>query len=285
MDEGLIVDSHHHFWDLGRLDYSWMPPGDRVLARNYLPSDLAPRLERSGVSATALVQATHSPEEAGFLLDLAESTDFVAGVVAWVDLTSPDVGETLDQLQRRPRLVGVRHQVHDEPDDAWLARSDVVRGLKELARRGLAYDLLLRPQHLKYVPPLVEQVPDLRLVVDHIAKPLIASGTMEPWATDLAAVAAIPGVYCKLSGMVTEADHSDWSVDDLEPYVAHVVDQFGFDRLMWGSDWPVCLLAAGYDQVLRAAVEAVGPMSDEQRAGLMGRNAVEFYRLPLDQHP
>ena len=150
MDEGVIVDSHHHFWDLGRLDYPWMPPGDRVLTRNYLPSDLAPQLERSGVSATVLVQATHSPEEAGFLLDLAESTDFVAGVVAWVDLTSPDVGETLDELQRRPRLVGVRHQVHDEPDDAWLARSDVVRGLKELARRGLAYDLLLRPQHLKY---------------------------------------------------------------------------------------------------------------------------------------
>lgn len=285
MDEGVIVDSHHHFWDLGRLDYPWMPPGDRVLTRNYLPSDLAPQLERSGVSATVLVQATHSPEEAGFLLDLAESTDFVAGVVAWVDLTSPDVGETLDELQRRPRLVGVRHQVHDEPDDAWLARSDVVRGLKELARRGLAYDLLLRPQHLKYVPPLVEQVPDLRLVVDHVAKPLIASGTMEPWATDMAAVAAIPDVYCKLSGMVTEADHSDWSVEDLEPYVAHVVDQFGFERLMWGSDWPVCLLAASYDQVLRAAVDAVGPMSDEQRAGLMGRNAVEFYRLPLDQDP
>ena len=285
MDEGVIVDSHHHFWDLGRLDYPWMPPGDRVLTRNYLPSDLAPQLERSGVSATVLVQATHSPEEAGFLLDLAESTDFVAGVVAWVDLTSPDVGETLDELQRRPRLVGVRHQVHDEPDDAWLARSDVVRGLKELARRGLAYDLLLRPQHLKYVPPLVEQVPDLRLVVDHVAKPLIASGTMEPWATDMAAVAAIPDVYCKLSGMVTEADHSDWSVEDLEPYVAHVVDQFGFERLMWGSDWPVCLLAASYDQVLRAAVDAVGPMPDEQRAGLMGRNAVEFYRLPLDQDP
>ena len=135
------------------------------------------------------------------------------------------------------------------------------------------------------MPPLVEQVPDLRLVVDHVAKPLIASGTMEPWATDMAAVAAIPDVYCKLSGMVTEADHSDWSVEDLEPYVAHVVDQFGFERLMWGSDWPVCLLAAIYDQVLRAAVDAVGPMSDEQRAGLMGQNAVEFYRLPLDQDP
>lgn len=281
----IIVDSHHHFWDLGRLRYPWMPPGDRVLARNYLPADMAPLLERGGVSVTVLVQATHSPDEASFLLDLADSAVFVAGVVAWVDLTSPDVGKTLDELQRRPGLVGVRHQVHDEPDDAWLTRSDVVRGLRELARHGLAYDLLLRPQHLKYVPPLVEQVPDLRLVVDHIAKPLIAEGTMEPWATDIAAVAAIPGIYCKLSGMVTEADHSDWSVEDLEPYAAHVVEQFGFERLMWGSDWPVCLLAAGYDQVLRAAVDAVGPMSYEQRAGLMGQNAVEFYRLPLHHRP
>ena len=275
----LIVDSHHHFWDVGKLDYPWMPPGEGVLRRNYLPADLAPILKRNGVSRTVLVQANQTPEEAGFLLDLAEATDFVAGVVVWVDLTSPDVGKVLDELGRRPKLVGVRHQVHDEQDDAWLNRDDVVRGLRELARRGLTYDLLLRPQHIKYVPPLVERVPDLRMVVNHIAKPLIASGVMEPWATDMAAIAAIPALYCKVSGMVTEADHSRWTADDLRPYVSHVVDLFAYGRLMWGSDWPACLPAAKYDQVLQALRDAVGPIPDDDTARLMGQNAADFYRL------
>ncbi len=274
------VDSHHHFWDLTRFDYPWMPPGDNVLRRNYLPQDLAPLLRRNGISHTVLVQAHQSVAEARFLLDLAEANDFVAGVVAWVDLASPDVGRVLDRLARRPKLVGIRHLVHDEPDEAWLMREDVIAGLKELARRGLAYDLLLRTRHLKYVPPLVERVPDLRMVVDHIAKPRIADGALEPWATDIAAVADIPGVYCKLSGLVTEADHAGWRVEDLKPFVSHVVDRFGLDRLMFGSDWPVCLLAASsYGRVLRAALDAVGPISAAEKARLMGGAAIEFYRL------
>ena len=275
----IVVDSHHHFWDVGKLDYPWMPPGENVLRRNYLPQDLAPLLERNEVSRTVVVQASHSLEEANFLLDLAEANDLVAGVVAWVDLRSPNVGSVLDELGRRPKLVGIRHQVHDEADESWLTGAEVIRGLKELEQRELTYDLLLRPPHLKYVPRLVEEVPALRMVVDHIAKPLIAQGVMEPWASDIAAVAAIPGIYCKVSGMVTEADHARWSADELRPYVSHVIERFGFDRLMWGSDWPVCLLAATYDQVLRVALDAVGPVSDEERAKLMGRNAIDFYRL------
>ena len=274
-----FVDSHQHFWDLDRFDYVWMPPEPGVLRRTYLPKDLAPILERSGVTRTVLVQANQAAGEAGFLLDLAEANDFVVGVVAWVDLTSPDLGRVLDDLMKRPKMVGVRHQVHDEPDDAWLNRDDVIGGMRELARRGLPYDLLLRPQHLKFVAPLAEKVPDLRMVVDHIAKPPIAEGLTEPWAKDIAAVAAIPGVYCKVSGLVTEADHSGWTVDDLEPYVSHVVEVFGLDRLMWGSDWPVCRLAASYDQVLGAALEAVGDISDEERARVFSRNAIDFYRL------
>ena len=275
----IVVDSHHHFWDVGKLDYPWMPPGENVLRRNYLPQDLAPLLERNEVSRTVVVQASHSLEEANFLLALAEANDLVAGVVAWVDLRSPNVGRVLDELGRRPKLVGIRHQVHDEADESWLTGAEVIRGLKELEQRELTYDLLLRPPHLKYVPRLVEEVPGLRMVVDHIAKPLIAQGVMEPWASDTAAVAAMPGIYCKISGMVTEADHARWSADDLRPYVSHVIERFGFDRLMWGSDWPVCLLAATYDQVLRVALDAVGPVSDEERAKLMGRNAIDFYRL------
>ena len=273
------VDSHHHFWDLGRLDYDWMPPEPSVLRRNYLPEDLAPILERNGIERTVLVQAHSSVEEAEFLLELATSTDFVAGVVAWVDLTSADVGSVLDGLSLIGPLVGIRHMVEADPDVAWLSRESAVRGLREVARRGLVYDLLVKPQHLEYVPRLADRVPDLRMVVDHIAKPPIASGGMEPWAGSLGVIANIPGVYCKVSGMVTEADHSAWTVDDLRPYVAHVVEQFGLARLMWGSDWPVCLLASDYDGVRAAAVEALGPTTDDEYAGVMGGNAAELYRL------
>ena len=275
----ITIDSHHHFWDLAKLDYSWMPPGPSVLRRNYLPDDLAPVLERSGVSKTVVVQAHQSLDEATWLLEMAEENDFIAGVVAWVDLTDPEVGRVLDDLGGNPKLVGIRHLVHDEPDDAWLMRDSVIRGLREVGRRGLAYDLLLGPDHLKYVSPLVEKVPGLRMVVDHIAKPHIANGSLEPWAADIAAVAAIPGVYCKVSGLVTQADHSNWNVGDLKPYVSHVAAQFGPDRLMWGSDWPVSLQAAGYDRVLDAALQALGPVSEEDKAKFLAGNAERFYRL------
>jgi L-fuconolactonase len=275
----MIVDSHHHFWDLDAFDYGWMSGAPGILRRNYMPADLEPELKHSGVSRTVVVQANQDPGEADFLLDLADANGFVAGVVAWVDLTATGLGATLDRLTRRDKLVGVRHLVHDEPDEAWLAREDVVVGLKELARRGLTYDLLLRPQHLKYIPALADRVPELRMVVDHIAKPLMAQGVMEPWAADIAAVAEVTGIYCKVSGLVTEADHAGWTIDDLRPYVAHVVKQFGPDRLMWGSDWPVCRLAAGYDRVLSATLEAVGPMTEGDRRKLLGGNATEFYAL------
>ncbi len=272
------VDSHHHFWDLSKLDYDWMPPPPSVLVRDYLPEDMKPLIDASGVDRTVVVQAHQSIEEAEFLLDLAEANDFIAGVVGWVDLTDPKVGYTLDRLTKRRKFKGVRHLVHDEPDDAWLARDDVARGLKELVFRGLAYDVLAQPVHLKYVPQVAEKLPDLKMVVDHIAKPAIADGVMEPWATDIAAVAEIPGVHCKVSGMVTEAGDG-WTADTLKPYVAHVVDIFGMDRLMWGSDWPVCRLAGEYDQVLNAALDAIGPLSDDDRAAFLGGNATRFYRL------
>ena len=273
------IDSHQHFWDIARLDYPWMPAPPSVLRRNYLPGDLAQLLTRNEIDATVLVQAHQSVEEANFLLDIAEDTDFVAGVVAWVDLTSPDVGDVLDELMKRGKLVSIRHQVEDEPDVAWLSRENSIRGLREVAARGLRYDLLLKAPHLKYVPQLAERVPDLRMVVNHIGKPLISQGIKEPWAADMAAIAEITSIFCKVSGMVTEADHRSWSVGDLKPYVHHIVEIFGIDRLMFGSDWPVCLLAAGYDQVLCAALEAIGPLSDEDAAKFMGGNASAFYGL------
>ena len=277
-DSDPTVDSHQHFWDIDRLTYPWMPEGDNVLRRSYLPEDLAPHLERAGVSKTVVVQAQMTMVEAGFLFDLAASADSIAGVVAWVDLTDENVRATLDRMQEMPKFVGVRHQVHDEPDERWLLRDDVVRGLQELERRDLAYDLLLRPPHLKHILELADRVPDLRMVVDHIAKPEIADGLMEPWAEDIAKVAEIPGMYCKVSGMATEANPDTWQAE-IRPYVAHVIECFGFDRLMWGSDWPVCLLVDGYDAIREGAVAAVGDIGPDDLAKLMGGNAATFYRL------
>ena len=275
------VDSHHHFWDLDRMHYAWMPPGDNVLKRNYLPDDMRPLLKRNGIDRTVLVQAHESLDEARWLVDLAESDDFIAGAVVWVDLVDPGVGCVLDELMSRSGLVGVRHGVEHDPDQAWLTRPASIRGLRELADRGIRYDVLTRPHQLPHVLPIADKVPGLKMVIDHISKPPIADGGMEPWASDIARVAEIPGVYCKVSGMVTEADHANWKPDDLKPYVRHVVDVFGSDRLMFGSDWPVCLLASSYDDVVKAALEAVGGIGDEERTKLMGRNAIDFYGLAV----
>ena len=277
--DAIRVDSHHHFWDMSRFGYEWMPPEPNVLRRNYLPEDLAPLIERNGISQSVVVQAYQSIDEADFLLGLADASDVVAGIVAWVDLTSPDVGDVLDRLAKHPKIVGIRHQVHDEHDEAWTVREDVIEGLREVAGHGLRYDLLFRPQHLKYVHPLAEKVPDLKMVIDHIAKPNIAAAEFEPWARDIASAAEVPGIYCKVSGMITEADHSTWTAEDLKPYVAQVAEHFGIDRLMFGSDWPVCLLAGSYDQVVQAALDAIGPIGDEYIATFLGGNAIEFYGL------
>ena len=278
-NSSLVIDSHHHFWDVGMRDYQWMPPGESVLRRNYLPEDLAPALEQGGVDKTVIVQAHQSVEETMWMLDIAENTDFVAGVVGWVDLTADDVGDTLDELQANPWFKGVRHIWHDEPDDDWLARPGPINGLREVAARGLAYDFLVRPQHLKYVPEIMDKVPDLRSVIDHIAKPLIAEKVVEPWLEDLREVANIPGMMCKVSGMVTEADMENWTPDDLAPYVAHVLGMFGYDRLMYGSDWPVCLQGGSYQQVIDAARKTLSSLTSEESAAVFGGNAARFYRL------
>ena len=274
-----VIDSHHHFWDVGMRDYQWMPPGESVLRRNYLPEDLAPVLEQAGVDKTVIVQAHQSVEETTWMLDIAENTEFVAGVVGWVDLTADDVGDTLDELQANQWFKGVRHIWHDEPDDDWLARPGPINGLREVEARGLAYDFLVRPQHLKYVPEIMDKVPDLRSVIDHIAKPLIAEKVVEPWLEDLREVANIPGMMCKVSGMVTEADTENWTPDDLAPYVAHVLGMFGYDRLMYGSDWPVCRLAGSYQQVIGAARNTLSSLTAEESAAVFGGNAARFYRL------
>lgn len=273
------IDAHQHFWQRNRFEYAWMPAAPSPLARDYLPADLEPILERNRFDGCVAVQAAHDPREVDWLLNLAAEYPFIRGVVGWVDLTDAGVGGTLDRLQRNPRFKGVRHLVQDEPDDEWLLRGDVLAGLRQLESRDLPFDLLLYPRHLPVIPRLVERLPRLRMVIDHAAKPRIAAGRLEGWAEDLARAAAFPQIYCKLSGMITEADRRDWKPGDLKPFVNHVLSCFGVDRLMFGSDWPVCLLAGTWKAVLAAFTQAIGAQPMDTRERLLGDNAVRFYGL------
>lgn len=277
------VDAHHHFWDPTRATYPWMV-GDALdpVRRPFTPDDLAPELAAHNISGTVLVQTISSEDETREFLELAERTDFIWGVIGWVDLTSADVGDQLDALigaTGGDRLVGIRHQVHDESDPEWLGRADVRRGLVAVRERGLAYDLLVRARELPAAIETVRALPDLQFVLDHIAKPRIAEGKDPEWQERMPALAALPNVAVKLSGMVTEARWASWTPADLRPFVASVVDWFGAGRLMFGSDWPVCLLATSYDGVVNGLEEALGPISPGDAARIFGMNAVSVYHL------
>ncbi|TMD30222.1 MAG: amidohydrolase [Chloroflexi bacterium] len=277
-----MIDAHHHFWDPGRADYPWMTDELAAIRRPFGPDDLRPLIEAAGIERTILVQTRSSPEETWEFLATAAAERFVAGVVGWVDLTDQAVAGALARLREGAggeRLVAIRHQVHDEPDPAWLDRPDVRRGLRAVGAAGLAYDLLVRARELPAAVAMARDMPDLRLVVDHIAKPPIATGELEPWASRLRALAALPNVTCKLSGMVTEADWASWTPGDLRPYADVVLDAFGPARLMFGSDWPVCLLAASYDRVVGTARELLAGLSPSERARVFGDTAAEVYGL------
>jgi len=279
-----VIDAHHHVWDLTVRDQPWMT-GDALapLRRTFTAAELMGELDGRGIEATVVVQTVSAAAETPELLQLAADSGPVAGVVGWVDLTAPDVADRLAALCERPggeRLVGIRHQVQDEPDPGWLLRDEVRRGLRAVAAAGLAYDLLTLPGQLPAAEATVRALPDARFVVDHLSKPRIADRVLEPWATGIRALAAYPNVTCKLSGMVTEADWSRWTLDDLRPYVDVVVEAFGPDRLMFGSDWPVCTLAASYGEVLDAAQQLTAQLSARERAAVFGGTARTVYGLP-----
>ncbi|HXI74834.1 MAG TPA: amidohydrolase family protein [Pyrinomonadaceae bacterium] len=275
----MIVDSHQHFWQVGRFDYPWMSPEVEVLYRDYLPPALAPVLNRNGVDKTIVVQASNSLEETRWLLSLTEHNAFIGGVVGWVDLTSADVARQLDEFAAHPKFKGVRHLVESEPADDWLTQPDTLNGLRELSSRGLSYDLLVHTRHLAHVKKVADECPELHLVVDHLAKPPVARAEIDEWAREIKEIASRPNVWCKLSGLVTEADFANWRVEDLQPYVEKVLEYFGPARLMFGSDWPVCLLAASYDQVLESFERLLAGLDEKDRRRVFSENAIEFYRI------
>jgi L-fuconolactonase len=278
----MIVDAHHHFWDPAVADYPWLTDELAPIRRAFGPTDLEPALRANGVDATVLVQTRSSLEESVEFLRIADRTPFVRGVVGWVDLNDPGVDDTIAALRERPdgaHLVGIRHQAHDEPDPDWLVRDDVIRAIEAVGRAALAYDLLVRSRELPAALALARRLPDVRFVIDHIAKPPIASGELEPWASRIAPFRELEHVACKVSGMVTEADWSTWTPADLQPYVDHVLEVFGPDRLLFGSDWPVCLLSASYEGVLDAARVTLASLGDDDRAKVLGGTAARVYRL------
>ena len=273
------IDTHQHFWSYNAREYAWMGPGMESLRRDYLPPDLAPLLKVSGVDGTVAVQARQTLEESTWLLELADQYSFIRGVVGWVDLRSPRVDEDLEKLSRHKKLRGVRHVVQDEPDDQFMLREDFVRGIGRLKKFGLTYDLLLYARHLPAACELVQRFPEQPFVLDHISKPLIKDRKLEPWATDIRRLAAFPNVTCKISGMVTEADWKNWKPADFEPYLDVVFGCFGTQRLMVGSDWPVCTLAANYADVIQIAADYISKLSKDEQAAVWGRNARRFYGL------
>ncbi|MFI6401941.1 amidohydrolase family protein [Streptomyces sp. NPDC050548] len=279
----MTVDAHHHVWDLSVRDQDWITgPELQPIRRDFTVSDLEPEARAAGVDRTVLVQTITVAEETPEFLVLADTHDLVAGVVGWTDLTRPDIADELARLRDLPGghyLKGIRHQVQGEPDPNWLLRPDVRRGLAAVAEAGLVYDLLVLPHQFPASVQAAASLPQLTFVLDHLGKPPVASGRLEPWESALRSLAALPNTHCKLSGLVTEADWKTWSTQDLRPYTDVALDAFGPDRLMFGSDWPVCTLAASYGEVAAATVELTDGLSAAERAEIFEGTATRVYGL------
>jgi L-fuconolactonase len=277
----MIIDAHHHLWKFNKTDYPWMDESMAVLQKDYMPADLEPQLAGSGVTGTIAVQARQKLEETKWLLDLAGQNQFIKGVVGWVDICAEQLSRQLDEYSSHPLLVGVRHVVHDEPDDDFMLRPAFIKGMEKLVQHNLTYDLLIFPRHLKKAVELVSLFPDQRFVLDHMAKPFIRDGSLEPWTVDMAELGNFPNVWCKLSGMVTEAHPEQWKYEDFLPYLDSVVESFGPERLMLGSDWPVCRLAAEYEQVMDIPLRYFGDLGPDDKEKIFRLNCMECYELSI----
>jgi L-fuconolactonase len=270
------LDAHQHFWSYDVAQYPWIPPGS-PLHRSWLPADLAALQRPLGFDGSIAVQARQVIEESDWLLGLADQHETVKGVIGWVDLRSDRVEADLERLAQHSKFVGVRHVVQEEPDADFMLGREFQRGISKLAAYGLTYDILIYPKQLEAAIRLADNFPAQPFVLDHIAKPAIKAGTIEPWATQLRRLAQQPNVHCKVSGMLTEADHQAWSPGQFRPYLDVVFEAFGPSRLMYGSDWPVCLFAGSYEQAYRLVDDYTRGLTDHERAGLFGGNAAAFY--------
>jgi L-fuconolactonase len=273
------IDAHQHFWRYTEDEYGWIGPEMAALRRDFLPRDLQPLQEELGIEGTVAVQARQTVEETRWLQELAGQSPAIRGVVGWVDLCDPFVGHQLGMLCEKGWLCGVRHVVQDEPNDRYLLREGFIRGVGLLGAFGLTYDILIYPRHLLVACEFVERFPAQPFVLDHVAKPPIAQGKLSPWAEEIRRLAEHPRVYCKISGLVTEADWAVWTEADFRPYLDVVVEAFGTERLMVGSDWPVCTVAGSYSEVMSLAYSYTAQFSAAEKAAMEGGNAVRFYGL------
>jgi L-fuconolactonase len=273
------IDSHQHFIDYRPEDYPWIGEQESILKQKFLPTHLKPLLDSITFDGAIAVQARQMLEETDWLLTLADQYDFIKGVVGWVELCSSDVRQQLEAFSKNPKLRGVRHVIHDEPDDDFMLRADFLRGLSILGEYGLTYDLLIFEKHLPNAIRLVERFPEQPFVVDHLAKPRISIGSIVDWSRNIQALAANDNVYCKLSGMVTEADMSVWNPEQFKPYLDVVFEAFGPERLMIGSDWPVSLLSRNYQSVMNIVIHYADQLSAEDREKVLGGNCARFYGI------
>lgn len=275
----LRIDAHQHFWKFDPVRDTWINDDMKMIQRDFLPDDLYPLLQQNDIAGCVAVQADQSEAENIFLLELAEKFDFIKGVVGWVDLESDNIMDKLAHLRQFEKLKGFRHILQAEKDDAFMLRPDFRRGIAALHHFGFTYDILIFPHHLKNAIKLVAAYPGQRFVIDHMAKPPIREQKIEEWKQDIHEIARYPNVWCKVSGMVTEADWKLWKRDDLVPYLDVVCEAFGMKRLMFGSDWPVCLVAAYYGQVVEIVKDHICSCSLDDQAALLGGNATTFYSL------
>jgi len=273
------IDAHQHFWHYRSEEFGWISDAMAALKRDFLPNDLAPLLQATEMDGSVVVQARQTLEETEWLLQLADQYPLIKGVVGWVDLRHPRVEAQLERFHAHPKFVGVRHIVHDEPDDQFMLRAEFIRGLRALGRFDLTYDILIFPRHLPVAHEIVRMFPNQPFVLDHIAKPLIKDGVIAPWDDGLRQLAAFPNVSCKLSGMVTEANWHGWKPADFRPYLDIVLEAFGPNRLMIGSDWPVCTVAGAYAEVVGIVFDYVRTLSADEQAAILGGNAQSFYQL------
>ena len=273
------IDAHQHFWIYERREYDWIDDSMAALRRDFLPADLKPELERNGFQGCVAVQARQTLEETRWLLELAERAPFILGVVGWVDLRSPRLRFELESFAGKSKLVGVRHIVQSEPDERFLLQPDFLRGIAMLEEFDLAYDVLIYTRHLPVATEFVERFPRQRFVLDHMAKPPIKGGALDAWARGIQGLAAFPNVYCKVSGLVTEAVWQAWKPEDIRPYLDVAFECFGPSRLMAGSDWPVCTVAAPYARVMNLVKDYLGKYSANEKEAVLGENAAAFWRL------